>query len=67
MGKDELALLVLCGLDIDLYLVTDLEVRIVAEFRSLDNNLALVTDVCDVLSLRESGYDTFHDLVLDDL
>ena len=67
VGKDELALLVLCGLDIDLYLVTDLEVRIVTEFRSLDNTLALVTYVYDHLSLRDSGNDTFHDLVLDDL
>ena len=47
MRKDELALLVLCGLDKHLNLVPDLQVRIVTEFRSLDHALALVSYVDD--------------------
>ena len=47
MRKDELALLVLRGLDKHLNLVPDLQVRIVTEFRSLDHALALVSYVDD--------------------
>ena len=67
MGKDELAFLVLCGLNVNLNLVTDLEVWIVTELRSLDDTLALVTYVDDNLSLGDGGNGSFNDLVLHDL
>ncbi len=67
MGKDELAFLVLCGLNVNLNLVTNLEVWIVTELRSLDDTLALVTYVDDNLSLRDGGNGSFNDLVLHDL
>ena len=67
MGKDELAFLVLCGLNVNLNLVTDLEVWIVTELRSLDDTLALVTYVDDNLSLGDGGNGSFNDLVLNDL
>ena len=67
MGDDELALAVLCGLDIDLDLVTDLEVGIVTELGSLDDTLALVTYINDNLPLGDSCDSTLDHLVLNDL
>jgi hypothetical protein len=64
---DELALAVLCGLDIDLDLVADLEVGIVTELGSGDDTLALAADGHDDLALVDSGDFTFDDFVLDDL
>ena len=67
MGKDQLALAVLGGLDIDLDLVTNLKIRIVTELRSLDDTLALVTYVDDNLPLGDSCDGAFDHLVLHDL
>ena len=67
MGKDELAFLVLSGLNVNLNLVTNLEVRIVTELRSLDDTLALLTYVDDDLSLGDGCDGTLDDLVLNDL
>ncbi len=67
MGKDELAFLVLSGLNVNLNLVTNLEVWIVTELRSLDDTLALVTYVDDDLSLGDGGDGTLDNLILNDL
>ena len=67
MGKDELAFLVLCRLNVNLNLVTNLEVWIVTELWSLDDTFALVTYVDDNLSLGDGGNGSFNDLVLHDL
>ena len=67
MGKDELTFLVLGGLNVNLNLVTNLEIWIVTELRSLDDTLALVTYVDDNLSLGDGGNGSFHNLVLHDL
>ena len=67
MGKDELALAVLDGLDEHLDLVTDLQVGVVAEFGGLDDALALRAYVDDHFTLGDGGDDTFDHLVLPDL
>ena len=67
MGKDELAFLVLRRLNVNLNLVTNLEVWIVTELWSLDDTFALVTYVDDNLSLGDGGNGSFNDLVLNDL
>ena len=45
MRKNELTALVLLVLNINLYLVTSLELWVVTEFRSRDDTIALVADV----------------------
>jgi len=67
VGEDELSLAVLCGLDENLDLVTDLQVRIVTEFRGGDDTFALRADVDNHFPLVDCGDDTFDDLVLDNL
>ena len=66
VGEDELTLAVFGGLDEDFHLVTDLQVRVVTEFRSGDDAFALGADVHDDLSLVDRGDGSLDDLVLDD-
>ena len=67
VGKDELALAVLCGLNVNFYFVAYLEVGVVTELGSGDDAFALVTDVDDDLSLGDGGDGTLNDVILDDL
>ncbi len=67
VGKHQLALLVLGGLYIDLHLVADLDVGIIAELGHGDDTLALAADGDDDLALVDRGDLTFDHFVLDDL
>ena len=67
VGKHQLALLVLGGLDIHFHLVADLHVGIVAEFGHGDDALALATDGDNDLALGDGGHLTLDHFVLDDL
>ena len=62
--QNQLALLVLLVLNVNFNLVTYLEVGVVAEFRSRNDTIALVTDVNDNLFLVSRDYGTFYYLML---
>ena len=62
--KDQLTLLVLLVLYVNLYLVTYLEVWVVAEFACRDDTIALIADVYDNLFLINRDYGTLNHLVL---
>ena len=64
MREYELTLLVLLVLNVNLYLVAYLELRVVTELRSGDDTVALVTDVNDYLLLVYRNYGTLYHLVL---
>ena len=51
MRKNELSLLVLCRLYVNLNLVANLELRVVAELRYRDDTLALTSDGYNNLTL----------------
>ena len=65
--KNELSFLVLRGLYVNLDLVTNLELRVVTEFRSGDDAFALVADVHEDFPLVDSCNCTFDNLARLDL
>ena len=65
--KNELSFLVLRGLNVNLNLVTCLELRVVTEFRSGNDAFALVTDVHEDFPLVDSCNCTFDNLTRLDL
>ena len=67
VGKHQLALLVLSGLDIHFHLVADLDVGIIAELGHGDDALALAADGDDDLALGDGGHLALDHVVLDDL
>ena len=67
MRKNQLTLLVLSTLYVNLYLVTDLQIRIVAEFRSGDDTIALVADVDNNFLLVNRNHRTFNNLMVGNL
>ena len=67
MRKDQLTLLVLLVLYVNLYLVTYLEVWVVAEFACRDDTIALIADVYDNLFLVARDYGSLGHLMLADL
>ena len=64
MREDQLTLLVLSALYVNLYLVTDLQIRIVAELRSGDDTIALVADVDNNFLLVNRDHCTFYYLMV---
>ena len=64
MGENQLAFLVLCCLHIHLNLVTYLYIGIVAEFRDIDDTLALVPDIDEHLALSDCHHCSFNHLIL---
>ena len=64
MRKNQLTLLVLSTLYVNLYLVTDLQIRIVAEFRSGDDTIALVANVDNNFLLVNRDNRTFNYLMV---
>lgn len=60
--KNQLSALVLGRLDIDLDLIADLQVGVVAELGNGNDTLALVADVHENLALGNARNGTFHDL-----
>ena len=66
VGENELTFAVFCGLDEDIHLVTDLQIRIVTELGGGDDAFALVTDVDDDLAFADCGNGAFDDLVFID-
>ena len=67
MRENELSFLVLRGLYVNLDLVTNLELRVVTEFRSGDDAFALVADVHEDFPLVDSCNCTFDNLARLDL
>ena len=65
--EDELTALVLYRLYINLYLVANLQLRVVTELRCCDNALALVADVYDYLALVDLGNGTLYGLTYSDV
>lgn len=62
--KLQLTVLVLLALDIDLYLIADLEIGVVAELRCGDDTIALVADVDNDFLLVDGDNGTLNHLVL---
>ena len=62
--KNQLTLLVLSTFYVNLYLVTDLQIRIVAEFRSGDDTIALVANVDNNFLLVNRDNRTFNYLMV---
>ena len=67
MREDQLTFLVLCTLNVNLYLVADLQIRVVAEFRSGDDTVALVADVDNYLLLVNRDYCALYYLMVGNL
>ena len=65
--ESQLAALVLYRLDINLHLVADFQVGIVAELGSGDHTLALVADIDRDLALADLGNGTLYDLAHGDV
>ena len=65
--KLQLTILVLLALDIDLYLIADLEIGVVAELRCGNDTIALVADVDNDFLLVDGDNGTLNHLVLLDL
>ena len=65
--KNELSFSVLCRLDIHLYLVSDLEVRIIAELGYRNNALVLASDGNNNFALVHRCNNTLYNIVLNDL
>ncbi len=66
VAEYELTVLVLLALDIDLYLVADLEVRIVAELGSGDDTVGLVADIDYDFAFVDGCNSTLYDFVVFD-
>ena len=67
VGDDELTFAVLSALNEHFHLITDLEVRVVAEFGSRDDTFALGADVHHYFAFVDGGDHTFHHFVFSDL
>ena len=65
--KNELSFSVLCRLNIHLYLVSDLKVRIIAELGYRNNALALAADSNNNFALVHRCNNTLYNIVLNDL
>ena len=64
MREDQLTFLVLCALYVNLNLVADLKIWVVAEFRSGDDTVALVADVDNNFLLVNRDNRTFNNLMI---